>query len=160
MPEQTIQLQAAWYRVAHNSWVAPAGSRPAIDAGLRGADDRFLRSIILTPEGEVRLAIESSQTSIASNDDLTSEFEQNGSLELIVSPDSLLVALAGADMTETYRWTPSNSAEVIAFEALLSDVAGARIRPVNHPRLRANANSGDGLPLICMRQRWRRAMES
>ena len=124
MPQQTIQLQAAWYRVAHNGWVAPGGSRPAIDAGLRGADDRFLRSILLTTAGQVRLAIESSQTSIASNDDLTSEFELNGSLEIIVGANSLLVALAGADMTETYRWTPSNSAEVIAFQALLSDVEG------------------------------------
>ena len=124
MPSQTIQLQAAWYFPSHSRWKPPLGSRPAIDAGLRGADPRFLESIILA-DGEIRFRIASSQTEIsATGQDLTSQFEDHGSLELIVGSNSLLVALGGADTTEPYVWTPANSAEVTAFEALLSGTSG------------------------------------
>ena len=124
MPSQIIQLQAAWYFPSHSRWKPPQGSRPAIDAGLRGADPRFLETLVLA-DAEIRLRIASSQTEIsASGQDLTSTFEQNGSLELIVGSNSLLVALAGADTTDPYVWTPANGAEVAAFEALLSSTSG------------------------------------
>ena len=124
MPSQTIQLQAAWYFPSFSRWKPPPGSRPAIDAGLRGADPRFLESIILA-DGEIRFRIASSQTEIsATGQDLTSQFEDHGSLELIVGANSLLVALGGVDTTEPYVWTPANGAEVTAFEALLSGTSG------------------------------------
>ena len=124
MPSQTIQLQAAWYFPSFSRWKPPPGSRPAIDAGLRGADPRFLESIILA-DGEIRFRIASSQTEISdSGQDLTSQFEDHGSLELIVGANSLLVALGGADTTEPYVWTPTNTAEIAAFEALLSGTSG------------------------------------
>ena len=124
MPSQIIQLQAAWYFPSHSRWKPPQGSRPAIDAGLRGADPRFLETLVLA-DAEIRLRIASSQTEIStSGQDLTSTFEQNGSLELIVGSNSLLVALAGADTTDPYVWTPANGAEVAAFEALLSSTSG------------------------------------
>ena len=53
------------------------------------------------------------------NRDLSRTFEQNGSIEITVQGRSLLVALAGADPTEPYTWTPANSAEVVAFEAYI-----------------------------------------
>ena len=122
--QQTIQLQASWY--GFGSWEPPTGSRPAIDAGLRGADPRFLHEIVLRTGGIVDFRLASSQTQpSSSNQDLTPEFEQNGSLELIVGANSVLVALASSDITEPYIWSPANSAEVVAFAALLSDVAGS-----------------------------------
>ena len=125
MPSQTIQLQAAWYFPSFSRWFPPPGSRPAIDAGLRGADPRFLQALILA-EGEIRFRLASSQTqSSATGQDLTSQFEDHGSLELIVGANSLLVALGGADTTEPYVWTPTNGAEVAAFEALLSGTSGS-----------------------------------
>ena len=124
--QQTIQLQAAWYGVNNKRWTPPPGSRPAIDAGLRGADPRFLHEIVLRTGGIVDFRLASSQTQASASDqDLTSEFEQNGSLELIVGANSLLVSLASADTAEPYIWFPANSAEVVAFAALLSDVAGS-----------------------------------
>ena len=125
MPSQIIQLQAAWYFPSHSRWKPPQGSRPAIDAGLRGADPRFLETLVLA-DGEIRLRIASSQTEISdSGQDLTSTFEQNGTLEIIVGSNSLLVSLAGADTTDPYVWTPTNGAEVAAFEALLSSTSGS-----------------------------------
>ena len=125
MPSQIIQLQAAWYFPSHSRWKPPQGSRPAIDAGLRGADPRFLETLVLA-DGEIRLRIASSQTEIsATGQDLTSTFEQNGTLEIIVGSNSLLVSLAGADTTDPYVWTPTNGAEVAAFEALLSSTSGS-----------------------------------
>ena len=129
MAEQTIELEAAWYRVNDKRWFPPTGSRPEIVAGLRiGAFARFFAHFYFNsvPEGSITLRFASNQEefSAEAGDDLTLEFEQNGSLELIVGSNSLLVTLDSADMVEPYDWTPSNSAEVIAFEALLSDVAG------------------------------------
>ena len=122
--QQTIQLEASWY--GFGSWEPPTGSRPAIDAGLRGADPRFLHEIVLRTGGIVDFRLASSQTQpSSSNQDLTPEFEQNGTLELIVGANSVLVALASSDITEPYIWSPANSAEVVAFTALLSDVAGS-----------------------------------
>ena len=122
--EQIIQLLAPWYFPSFSRWIPPSGSRPTIDAGLRGADSRFLQALILA-DGEIRFRLASSQTqSSATGQDLTSQFEQTGSLELIIGSNSLLIVLASADTTEPYTWTPTNSAEVTAFEALLSGVAG------------------------------------
>ena len=80
----------------------------------------------MTTDGEVHLRFADDQTelSTAAGDDLTSEFEQNGSIEIIVDGNSLLVPLSGMDTTDPYLWTPANSDEVIAFQAMLSDVDG------------------------------------
>ena len=125
MPEQTIQLLASWYGSV-KSWVPPDGSRPTINADLRGSGERFFGLVRARPAGSFTVRFTSDQLEVSSppGDDLTTEFETNGSIELIVGSNSLLVALAGADMLEPYDWTPSNSAEVTAFVALLSDTPG------------------------------------
>ena len=129
MAEQTIQLAASWHDAQSSAtrWRAPAGSRPEIDAALAGTFSKFFSTVLVrSSNGEVLLQIASDQSELPqnANDDLLQVFETNGSLELIVGSNSLLVALAGADMSEPYIWTPTNSAEVIAFEAMLSDVDG------------------------------------
>ena len=123
MPEQTLQLQAAWYAISTISkgWSAPAGSRLPINADLRSFS-RFFVSVYVRAAGSIVFHVGSSQTDSDVRADLTSEFEEHGSLELIVGANSLLVALDNADMAEPYEWTPSNSAEVTAFEAMLSGV--------------------------------------
>ena len=51
-----------------------------------------------------------------SNSDLTDAFEATGRIIVEASDsETLEVMIANADMTEFYQWTPTNSAEVIAF---------------------------------------------
>ena len=51
----------------------------------------------------------------------TADFEASGLLTFEASDgETLEVMIADADMTETYTWTPPNSAEVVAFDAARS----------------------------------------
>ena len=95
---------------------------------MRSSSLLYFGSVVIESGGAIRFRITSDQTEsiiVGGADDLSLEFEENGSLEIIVGSDSLLVALAGAATTEPYIWTPTNSAEAIAFRALLSEVDGA-----------------------------------
>ena len=65
-----------------------------------------------SPAGRVSLAI------VGFNRRFTTEFEATGLLTFEASDgETLEVMIADADMTETYAWTPTNSAEVVAFVA-------------------------------------------
>ena len=55
--------------------------------------------------------------------DLSGDFETQGSIALEVGSLSLTVELAGADLTEPYSFIPSNAADVIAFEAAVRALA-------------------------------------
>ena len=62
------------------------------------------------PPGQVRISI------TGTNNRFTPEFEATGRFTFIASDgESVTVVLANADMTEIYQWTPTNSAEVVAF---------------------------------------------
>ena len=65
-----------------------------------------------SPAGRVSLAI------VGFNRRFTTEFEATGLITFEASDGEMLeVQIADADMTETYAWTPTNSAEVVAFVA-------------------------------------------
>ena len=62
------------------------------------------------PAGRVSLSI------VGFNNRFTPEFEATGRIIFEASDgETLEVTIADADMTETYAWTPTNSAEVVAF---------------------------------------------
>ena len=64
------------------------------------------------PAGRVSLSI------VGFNNRFTPEFEATGRIIFEASDGEMLeVSIADADMTETYAWTPTNSAEVAAFVA-------------------------------------------
>ena len=55
-------------------------------------------------------------TILSGNNGFTAEFEATGRIIFEASDGEMLeVMIANADMTEPYNWTPTNSAEVIAF---------------------------------------------
>ena len=55
---------------------------------------------------------------VGTNNRFTPEFEATGLITFEASDGEMLeVMIADADMTETYAWTPTNSAEVVAFVA-------------------------------------------
>ena len=62
------------------------------------------------PPGQVQLSI------VGTNNRLTAAFEASGLLTFEASDgETLEVMIADADMSEPYTWTPTNSAEVVAF---------------------------------------------
>ena len=62
------------------------------------------------PPGLVRISI------TGTDNRFTPEFEATGRFTFTASDgESVTVVLANADMTEIYQWTPTNSAEVVAF---------------------------------------------
>ena len=65
-----------------------------------------------SPAGRVSISI------VGFNNRFTPEFEATGLITFEASDGEMLeVQIANADMTETYAWTPTNSAEVVAFIA-------------------------------------------
>ena len=125
--EQTIALAAGWYSEAADRVIyePQTGSRPLIDASLSPAmGTRYLRRLIYFDDGRVALNLEFTQTGTDDNFDLSSTWEANGTLQIDVGSLSLTVAIDGADPTEEYVWTPSNSAEVSAFVNAVHALAG------------------------------------
>ena len=63
-----------------------------------------------SPVGEVTISI------VGTNNRFTPEFEATGRIIFEASDGEMLeVMIADADMSETYTWVPTNSAEVVAF---------------------------------------------
>lgn len=94
--------------------------RPQIASSLRPNANRYFDSIRFfrtgVNNGRVELNIVSTQTGTPGNNlDLTSAFETGGTIACTAGSLDILVALAGADTTEPYLWTPANSAEVTTF---------------------------------------------
>ena len=124
MSEQSIPLLADWYSAAatFKYWQPPSGNRPQIDAVLTDGNTRVLRYIEINSNGLVRLNIASDQTEEnLTGQDLSSQFEDNGSLIITAGSNSITVSLAGVDTLEPYEFIPPNSVEVIAFFNALSD---------------------------------------
>ena len=110
MAEQTIPLEGGWFvnqGGGIKTWSPPTASRPAIDAALGGG---FLRQLGVS-DGS---SITPGRVSFFLTGDLTDAFEQTGTLQIDAASMSVLVALAGADSSAPYLFTPSNSDEVIA----------------------------------------------
>ena len=125
--------------MAQQTFTAPVGSdvyNNDFQAGWSISNNRpRINSDFITPPGErffARFYAELAGTAFLSfddqvggsdsaNSDLTAEFEANGTVTIVSGSLSLTVALAGADLTDNYRWTPANSAEVTAFFNALRD---------------------------------------
>ena len=129
MPEQTIQLPAIWYTGSLKQWMAPQGGlRPQIDAALLPAfTSRAFGNLEIRDDAEIHLyfADTNFDLPIDQGDDLSSEFEQSGSIEIVAGGLSVLVEMAGQDTAEPYIIVPTNSAEVLALRAALSDDDGS-----------------------------------
>ena len=129
---QTIPLLSSWYSEPNNTntrWDIPSGQRPLIDAGLRdGVVNRWLATVNVSEHGQLLLefAAPEGETGSGTFDNLSTEFETNGSVTITVDPFSVTASLAGADTVEPYQWTPSNSAEAIQFN---NDVRALAVVP-------------------------------
>ena len=111
---------------AGDSVTVPLTGFSSFTNGIRWADNQSIGSIfdandaeqVITfvqlnnanPAGEVAISI------VGTNNRFTPEFEASGLITFEASDGEMLaVMIADADMTETYEWTPTNSAEVVAF---------------------------------------------
>ncbi len=127
--EQELSLLAENYVGNLSSiryWDFPANSRPAIDAALTGGPARTARRAGVHSDGTVDLTFSVGQTDASLGNDLSSIFEQYGSIVFTADGTTLQVNLAGADTTEPYNWVPSNSSDVIAFFNTLPDTSGSQ----------------------------------
>ena len=98
-------------------FVLSSSRREAINASLTGGPSRYFGAVIAVSNGQFRLWVADPQSEFPrdAGDDLSALFESSGSVEITIDGNTLLVALAGADTSEPYEWTPDNAAEVIAF---------------------------------------------
>ena len=137
--EQVIELPAIDYLKFASfgiaTWAITAGQRTRIIDGLAGAEEKYLVAVTVFSDGRVRLGFgNNTSTSDQDGDDLSDDFEANGSVMLEYQSDAFTAELAGADLTEPYQWTPSNANEVKAFYNALPAVrAAARLTLRAHP---------------------------
>ena len=137
MAIQTFQLSASRYLTTAVSvqWTydAARSSRPSINADLRsGSFSKYFDSVqfydLGVDAGRVVFTITNTNTVFeaggGAGDDLSTAFENNGSIQIVAGGQSLIVAIGGVDSAEPYVWTPANSDEVIAFADALR-AAGA-----------------------------------
>lgn len=97
-------------------WVWPPGSYPEINVGLRASTAfRALNGMAITDLGRVSVRVASSQSPTGSRADLSTAFENSGSVTFKAGVNEVTALLEGADTEEPYIWIPTNSAEVIAF---------------------------------------------
>lgn len=152
--EQSAALLPSWYNegISNNVevvfWNPPTGSRPSIDAALRGGDARFLGQLFLREDGHVTLGITSDQTEnqLDSFDDLTGTFEQSGSIGAESGSAEVVIPVAGADVTDPYQFTGPNVSEIASFvttvHARLGNQAGTlTLRDFNPNALTLGASS-------------------
>ena len=115
---------------SHIEWSFVGVTGPAIDAGFRGDDARYLArvGIFLSGGGSVRLIIDSQTPPLASDvpgTDLSSHFEQNGTITIAAGGGSVVFNLNGADTTEPYLWSPTNGSDLVdLYNSLSSAVDG------------------------------------
>ena len=118
MAEQTIQLPSFNDRDSSGfrGW---RWSQPSIvidDSLLQNSNDnRYLQIVGMTREGAVTLGFSSSTSSNTSGADLSDAFETNGGIDITLSGTTYSFELAGADFTEPYQWTVTNTADAAAF---------------------------------------------
>ena len=134
MARQTIDIPAGDYMGvigsgdnAIKSW-GSLTARPQIIAALSPTNQtRYFSQLSIGVSGRITLSIASVVSGAdPAGEDLSSNFETNGVLQIRTSVGVLTVELAGADLTEPYSWTPANSADVMAFYTALPDMADAQ----------------------------------
>ena len=120
--EQEIALASSFYSETPQlvEWNFTAGNRLQVDDGLTpGNASRYLSRLQLsfggTSAGRVRFDFEDSLSGGDTTSDLTTLFEDRGSIKVVSGSDSLIVNMARVDTTEPYSFVAENSAEVIAF---------------------------------------------
>ena len=117
MAQQTIQLPASVY-FGLSSTVAwnYTNNRPRINNNLTDGTTVYLDSARVNSNGRVELAFAlAASGDIGGDQSLSADFESSGGFDITVGAFSLSVNLEGADTTDPYQWTPSNSAEAIQF---------------------------------------------
>ena len=118
--EQVFTLPASTHTESSlsHTWEFADGERPALIDILKASDSdtRFLAGIVIGNNNFIELLIASSQTEAASGtgDDLASIFETNGAFTLVADGRTLTVEMGG-DLTEPYRFQPSNTSDVSSF---------------------------------------------
>ena len=122
---QAISLPStAFSRISTLSSWNLAIPRPQLNSGFApSGTSRFLVGCSVLQNGGVNVNFGPANNSDAVAD-LTSAFEANGSLRFDAGSDSLTVALAGADPSDPYNWTPTNSSAVTAFHNALDGFSG------------------------------------
>ena len=128
MAQQTIQLPSnrnfgfSSGGFLGRNWIF-SNNRPSIDDSLKNnsSDNRYLSSVAVRSDGQVRINLASSTSGSQNNADLSNAFEQNGGIDILYNGTTYSFELSGADTSEPYEWTPSNSSEVTTlYNALLS----------------------------------------
>ena len=126
MAVQTFTLAVADLVITptSNTWEF-ADPRPQFIAALTDGDDRYFSTFkIQSNNGSVEISCASHPTaSDTQNKDLSDLFESSGRFRLETSLGVLDVLLDGADSSDKYDWSPSNSAEVMAY-AIAMQVGG------------------------------------
>ena len=118
---QTITLPSSAFTRNEfgNRWAFSTTSRttnPSIIQALRpNATEVYFHSLYIWKDGRVQLEFNYDLSVGDSRADLTTTFEATGGFTLTAGNNTLVVALNGADTSEPYLWTPSNSDDVTAF---------------------------------------------
>ena len=103
-----------------HTWAIPAGERPAIVDVLKASDSdtRLLAGLVVGNNNFVELLITSSQDEdpASTGDDLVGAFETDGSFEIVADSRTLTVEMSDStDVSEPYRFQPSNTSQVSSF---------------------------------------------
>ena len=120
MAEVTVTLPDSEYENFPGNYVdwQLLSGRPSLGMTLSedSAAELYLGQVRLFDSGVVGLNIEdSSSGGFSGSDDLSTQMEQNGTITFTASDGETLVVTGISDSTDPYSWTPTNSAEVIAF---------------------------------------------
>ena len=118
----TLPLAESFFssRVGHMSiaWAFGATNTAdniRINNSLTGGATRYLHRLAIASNGVIQLNFHSGPSGDEANRDLSNAFETNGGFTITAGNNSLTVAMAGADTTDAYEITASNSDEVAAF---------------------------------------------
>ena len=127
MANQTIPLLASIYgETATGFQWRYLSNRPLISADLNGGNTRHFARFGVIANGQVILSFDDAASGTDdSNRDISDAFETNGSLLVTIEGHELAVSLAGADLADTYQWSPTNQAEVSAFHTAVLALPGS-----------------------------------
>lgn len=122
MAEQVFNATHSQYIAESDAhrWLFTPGSRLLINDDLTPATNptRLLSTIRIYDDGRIQVGIAQDQAEHALNTparDLSDLVEMSGSFEFEVDGNTLLEPLAGADQTEPYEYTPSDTTNVLDF---------------------------------------------
>lgn len=112
MAEQTLSLNRSFFRYQSSNrtkgWFSGT-SLGAIDNDLVVTAGTVLTSLLFHDNGNTVIQLEPGRR------DFTDAVEASGLFTLVADGQSVDFGIFNADMMDTYAWTPSNSAEIIAF---------------------------------------------